>query len=78
MREQRQGLYRILSCKTTLRLKFGSTEDLCCHFFFFAVVVDVVTEFSREGALNELQYLDDLVLMSEPIEGLSNKFLKWK
>ena len=31
-----------------------------------------------EGALCELQYGDDLVLMSETIERLRNKFLKWK
>ena len=47
------------------------------HSPFVAVVVDVVTEFTREGALNELLYVDDLVLMSEIIEGLKNKFLKW-
>ena len=34
--------------------------------FLFAVVVDV-TEFAREGALGELLYADDLVLMSESI-----------
>ena len=45
---------------------------------FFAVVVDVVTEFAREGALCELLYAVDLVLMSETIKGLGNKFLKWK
>ena len=39
----------------------------------FTVVVDVVTEFAREGALSELLYADDLVLMSETIEGLRNK-----
>ena len=42
------------------------------------MVVDVVTEFAREGALCELLYADDLVLMSETTEGLRNKFLKWK
>ena len=42
------------------------------------VVVDVVTEFARDGALSELLYADDLVQMSETIEGLRNKFLKWK
>ena len=46
--------------------------------FLFAVVVDVVTEFAREGALSELLYADDLVLMSETFVGLRNKFLKWK
>ena len=42
------------------------------------MVVDVVTEFAREGALGELLCADNLVLMSETIEGLRNKFLKWK
>ena len=46
--------------------------------FLFALVVDVVTEFAREGAISELLYADDLVLMSETIEGLKDKFLKWK
>ena len=46
--------------------------------FVFAVVVDVVIEFAREDALSELLYADDLVLMSETIEGLMNKFFKWK
>ena len=46
--------------------------------FLFAAVVDVVTEFAREGVLSELLYADDLVLMSETIKGLRNKFLKWK
>ena len=31
-----------------------------------------------ECALSELLYADDLVLMSEAIEGLMNKLLKWK
>ena len=45
--------------------------------FIFAVVEDV-TEFAREGALSEWLYADDLLLMSETIEGLRYKFLKWK
>ena len=28
--------------------------------------------------LNELLYADDIVLMSETIKGLRNKFIKWK
>ena len=31
-----------------------------------------------DGALSELLYADDLVLMRETIEGLGNKFVKWK
>ena len=44
--------------------------------FLFTVVVDVVTEFAREGALGELLYAEDIVLMSETIEELRNKFIK--
>ena len=36
----------------------------------FAIVVDVVTEYAREGLLNEILYADDLVLMSESLEDL--------
>ena len=46
--------------------------------FISAVVVDVVTEFARQVVLSELLYADDLVLMSETIEGLRNKLIKWK
>ena len=35
--------------------------------FLFAVVVDVVTEFARDGVLRGLLHADDLVLMSETI-----------
>ena len=45
--------------------------------FLLAVVVDV-TDFGKEGALSELLYADDLVQMSETIEGLRNKFLQLK
>ena len=46
--------------------------------FLFAVMIDVVTSLAREGVLSELLHADDLVLMSETIEGLRNKFIKWK
>ena len=35
--------------------------------FLYAVVVDFVTEFAREGALSESLHADDLVPMSETI-----------
>ena len=44
-------------------------------FLFTAVVIDVVTVFVREGALSELLYVDDLVLMSETTEGLRDNTL---
>ena len=43
--------------------------------FLFALVVDVVTEFAREGVLSKLLYADDIVLMGETIEGLWDSFL---
>ena len=51
---------------------------ICAVTFCFSVVVDVVTEFVREGMLSELLYANDLVLMSETIEGLRNKFFERK
>ena len=74
MREQRQESEWILSNQRSLRLKWGCTKDLYCHHFF-AVVVDVVTEFSRESVLRALLYADDLVLLGETIDQLRNKFL---
>ena len=64
-----------MNFQRSLRLKYGCMEDLCCHIFFFAVVVDVVTEFARKGVLSELLYVDDLVFMGEKIEGLRKKCL---
>ena len=53
------------------------TRDQCCHRWFFALVVDVVTESVRNGLMSEMLYADDLVLMSERMEGLREKFWKW-
>ena len=44
----------------------------------FAIVVDVVTEHAREGLLNEILYADDLVLMSESLEDLRERFQWWR
>ena len=46
--------------------------------FTFALVVVLVTEFTREDVLSELLYVDDVVLMSEMIEGLRDMFLQLK
>ena len=59
-------------------VKVGMHQRSVLSPFHFAVVVDVVTEFAREGVLGELLYADDLVLMSKTMEGLRNKFLRWK
>ena len=59
-------------------VKIGMDQGSVLSPFLFAAVVDVVTEFAREGVLSQLLYVDDLVLMSETIDGLRNKLLKWK
>ena len=42
----------------------------------FEIVVGVVTENTREGLMKEFLYADDLVLISETMEGLKKRFLK--
>ena len=44
----------------------------------FVIAVDVISENAREGLMNETLCADDLVLISESIEILKEKFLKWK
>ena len=44
----------------------------------FAIMVDVVTGSVRNGLMSEMLYADDLVLMSETMRGLRDKFWKWK
>ena len=61
-----------------LEVNVGMHQGSVLSPFLFAVVVDVVAEFSRWSAISELLYADDLILMNETIEGIWNKFLKWK
>ena len=44
----------------------------------FEVAVDVISENEREGLMNKILYADNLILMSESMENLKVKFLKWK
>ena len=44
----------------------------------FVVVVDVVIEHAREGLLNEISYSDDLVLISESLDELRERFQRWR
>ena len=59
-------------------VKVGMHQRSVLSHFHSALVVNVVTEFAREGALSELLYADDLVLMSVTIQGHRDEFLKWK
>ena len=57
--------------------KVGMHQGSVLSFFLFEVEVDVVTEFARDGVLNELLYVD-LVMKSETIKGLSINFIELK
>ena len=59
-------------------MKVGVHQGSVLSPLVFAIVVDVVTESVRNGLMSEMLYADDLVLMSETMEGLRQKFWKWK
>ena len=40
----------------------------------FAIVVDIITENARRGVVNELLHADDLVIISEDMEDLKERF----
>ena len=69
------GVYSELS--EEFEVKMGMHQGSVLSPFLLAVVLDAFTEFARDGELGEVMYADDLVLISETIEGLRNKFLKW-
>ena len=41
-------------------------------------IADVIPKNAREGLMSEILCANDLVAMSESIENLKEKFLKWK
>ena len=68
--------------KTRVRVGSGLLEEFTVKVGvfqgsgLFAIVVDVVTEGAREGLMNEILYVDDLVLTSGTIVNLRGKFRK--
>ena len=71
-----EGAMRRVRMDSAMSEEFEDAARICV-ITFFSVVVDV-TEFARKGVLRKLLCADDLVLMSETIMGLRNKFMKWK
>ena len=55
-------------------MKVGVHQGSALSPLLFAVVVDVITESVRNGLMSEMWYADDLVLTSELMEGLREKF----
>ena len=46
--------------------------------FACTVVGDVVIENAKEDLMKEVLYADDLVLIRDTMEGLKERFLKWR
>ena len=67
-----------LELSEEFEVKVGVHQGSVLSPFVFAVVVDVLTENVRNGLIGEMLYADDLVLTSEAVEGLREKFWKWK
>ena len=44
----------------------------------FAISVDIISKNAIEDLMNEILFVDDLVLMSESLKNLKEKFLKLK
>ena len=59
-------------------VKVGVHQGSALSPLLFAIVVDVLTESVRNGLMSEVFYANDLVLTSEKMEGLREKFWKWK
>ena len=65
---------------TKVRVGSGTSEEFGVHVglhqgavlspLIFAIVVDVVTDHAREGLLNEILRVDDLVPMSKSLDDL--------
>ena len=60
------------------KVKVGVHQRFVLSPLLFAIVVDVITEIEKRGVVNELLYVDDLVLMSETMKHLKERFWNWK
>ena len=78
------SLYEGLKTKIKVGSKFseefyvavGVHQVFVLSSLLFVIVVNVVTENAREGLMKEVSYANDLVVMSETMEDLKEKFLK--
>ena len=59
------------------RVRVGLESSLLL-LLVFAIVVDMVRESVRNGFMSEMLYMEDLLLTSEMMEGLRERFSKWK
>ena len=74
--------------RTKVKLGLGLSEEFGVRVgvhqgcvispLIFAIVVHAVRKQARKGLLNEILYADDLVLMSENLEDLRERFQRWR
>ena len=55
-------------------VKVGVHQGSVLSPLLFAIVVDVTTEIATRDVVNELLYVDELVVMSETLENLKERF----
>ena len=67
-----------LELSEDFEVKVGVPQGSVLLPLVFANVVNVVRENVTNGLMSEMLYADDLVLKSETMEGLREKFWKWK
>ena len=56
----------------------GVHQESVLSPFLFSIVLDILSEDGRKGALYEVLYADDLILMAETMEELEAQFIHWK
>ena len=66
------------SCSEEFEVNVGVHQGSVLSPLLFAIAVDVITENARRGVVNELLYADDLVIVSEDMEDLKERFWNWK
>lgn len=59
-------------------MKVGVHQGSVLSPLLFSIVVDVLTDSGREALVMEVLCVDDLVLVSETMEGLKENFWQWK
>ena len=82
------GLSLYKGCKTAVSVvgelsssfsvKVGVHQGSALSPLLFIMVMDVLTDDVRDGSLMELLYADDLVLCGESLNGVMDKYGRWK